>query len=450
MNIVAVDTKSGKVIMTHSGSMSEESFKQTVLSMFPQYVPSDIAIICDGNISQLRNRAGSGPAPTGRSVIWKGSFSDLGGYANMNREICLRLGHHGISVKVDILKTGWAVDPMTTNLLRALETTKLKDEASCPMVVGFTPMSIRSRRKALVFYTMMETQGLHKEFVNRCNEHATELWVPCKFYLDVFKANGISKPVKLMPLGVNHHIYVPGTPEPRLSYEAMPTGQKVQTLPKSFRFMSLFGWSYRKGPDVLCRSFLKEFSTKDDVCLVIYSRYAGSSMEQHKDTIRKEIREYYKESGPDAPPIYYCGDHIPIQDLPGCYAAANAFVFCSRGEGFGLPVVEAGACGLPVISAYNTAMTQYLDEDTAFLVSPEGVAPANDKLTWITEYYRDQDFAVYGDKSIAEFGGLMRLVYRNPQEAAEKAKKLRERILNEYTWDVATSRVASRLKELTK
>jgi hypothetical protein len=172
----------------------------------------------------------------------------------------------------------------------------------------------------------------------------------------------------------------------------------------------------------------------------------GSSAEPHKEHVRAQIREYYAASGKSNPGrIYYCGDEVPIAGLPGCYAAANAFVFCSRGEGFALPVVEAGACGLPIISAYNTAMTEYLDDDVAYCVHPEGYAPANE-LTWISGYYRDQDFAVYGNESASIFGRHMRHVMLHPAEAKAKADKFRLRILDKYTWDACAARVAARLR----
>lgn len=447
MKLVAIESKTGKTLLVQNGTQDQASFKRTVLNMFPALSETDIVVVCDGALRQQAGRRHTPSKKAQKAVLWKGSFTDLGGYANMNREICLRLGHHGWTVKADILRTGIQIDAGTHGQVKAMESTRV--DPSCPMVVGFTPMPVQSRGRSVVFYTMMETQGLHPEFVQRCNSGATEVWVPCRFYEDVFKASGIVKPIRYMPLGVNQHIYKPGAVEPVLVYEDVLSGERTSQLPRATRFISLFGWSYRKGADVLCRSFMREFSGDDDAILVIYSRYMGSSAEMHKQHVRQEILSYYAMEKKERPArVFYCGDEIPIPDLPGCFAAADAFVFCSRGEGFALPVVEAAACGIPVISAYNTAMTEYLDDDTAFLVRSESTAAANDKLTWISEYYRDQLFAVLGDKETDEFCRHMRFVHRNKGIAVGMAEKLRRRIIDGYTWDACTERVAKRLTEI--
>ncbi len=60
---------------------------------------------------------------------------------------------------------------------------------------------------------------------------------------------------------------------------------------------------------------------------------------------------------------------VPDEDLPALYSAAEAFVFPSVYEGFGLPVLEAMACGAPVICS-NASSLPEVAGDAAVLLPP--------------------------------------------------------------------------------
>lgn len=61
------------------------------------------------------------------------------------------------------------------------------------------------------------------------------------------------------------------------------------------------------------------------------------------------------------------------KDLNNCLAAATALVFPSLFEGFGIPIVEAFACKVPVLTSTTTSMPEVAG-DAAILVDPEDVA----------------------------------------------------------------------------
>jgi glycosyltransferase involved in cell wall biosynthesis len=63
---------------------------------------------------------------------------------------------------------------------------------------------------------------------------------------------------------------------------------------------------------------------------------------------------------------------IDEEDLPAYYRGAKAFVFPSLYEGFGLPILEAMACGTPVITSNVTAMPEVAGE-AAMLIDPYSV-----------------------------------------------------------------------------
>jgi glycosyltransferase involved in cell wall biosynthesis len=63
---------------------------------------------------------------------------------------------------------------------------------------------------------------------------------------------------------------------------------------------------------------------------------------------------------------------VPETDLPWVYRGARLFVYPSFGEGFGLPPLEAMACGVPVISMAHTSLRENL-EGAADLVAPDDI-----------------------------------------------------------------------------
>jgi glycosyltransferase involved in cell wall biosynthesis len=62
-------------------------------------------------------------------------------------------------------------------------------------------------------------------------------------------------------------------------------------------------------------------------------------------------------------------DYLPEPDLPALYSGATAFVYPSLYEGFGLPVVEAMACGAPVITSRSSSLAEVAGE-AARLIDP--------------------------------------------------------------------------------
>jgi len=63
-------------------------------------------------------------------------------------------------------------------------------------------------------------------------------------------------------------------------------------------------------------------------------------------------------------------DYVSDQYLPALYRGADAFIFPSLKEGFGLPVLEAMACGTPVVTSQRSSLPEVAG-DACLLVNPE-------------------------------------------------------------------------------
>jgi alpha-1,3-rhamnosyl/mannosyltransferase len=93
---------------------------------------------------------------------------------------------------------------------------------------------------------------------------------------------------------------------------------------------------------------------------------------------------------------------IPDADLPALLSGAQCFVFPSQQEGFGLPPLEAMACGTPVIASNRTSLPEVVG-DAGLLVEPEPAALAVAILRLLGDQDLRRDLAARGRARAAIF-----------------------------------------------
>jgi glycosyltransferase involved in cell wall biosynthesis len=300
----------------------------------------------------------------------------------------------------------------------------------------------------------METETLHPEFIRLCNAYSNEIWVPSSHNKRIFTESGVKKPIYVMPLGIDETLYKPNDinelgiiNDPNVFVDLL--GRQHTDGINSFRFLTLFGWSYRKGTDVLIKSFVEEFTNDDDVALIICARHSGSPAEPHRNVIRSEVMRYANSVRSNKHPQILLYPHIiPEKQMPSIYRMGHAFVHYSRGEGFSLTQIEASACNLPVISCNNTGMSEYLTDQNAYLVKTNEKEICSPEMHWISGFYHNQLFPKLGRDQIDQAKRHMRFVINNYEKAKEKAKIFKSEVFEKYTWSKVAERVAYRIKSI--
>jgi glycosyltransferase involved in cell wall biosynthesis len=136
---------------------------------------------------------------------------------------------------------------------------------------------------------------------------------------------------------------------------------------------SLASPGYQKNLDLLIDAFIALRRTSLDVRLMApgFSRPDSGS-----------LRERVRRAGLETEII--ASGWVPDDDLPALYQGAQAFVFPSRYEGFGIPVLEAMASGTPVITTTATSLPEVAG-DAALLVAPDSPSELTAALRRVLE-----------------------------------------------------------------
>jgi len=281
----------------------------------------------------------------------------------------------------------------------------------------FKPLSAGAVR---IGRTMFETDRLPPDWVQACRR-MDEIWVPSRFNAETFASSGVPpEKLRVLPLGVDTRRFRPGLPP--LSIPGA----------RGFVFLANFAWQQRKGWPILVEAFVREFRPWEDVTLVLKTLPVFHTREAVRAQLHRFIRRLGFTPGETAP-IILDQRVLPQDALPRLYAACDAFVLPTRGEGWGFPFLEAMACGKPVIGTAWSSLLDFLHPGNAYLIEIEGLEPVRGPVE-LHRFYRGHRWA---KPSVEHLRALMRHVFEHPQEARARGRQARLEV--EQRWDVTAT-----------
>lgn len=267
-------------------------------------------------------------------------------------------------------------------------------QAQAGQKIGFlfhAPYSItRLDNPVKIIYTMFESDKIPPEWTEYLDA-ADLIIVPSHFCMEVFAKAGYS--ARVVPLGFNQKDF---------TYVERPIKHDTH---ENFYFLHYDAFNIRKGFLELFKAFLKAFDPSEPVKMIFKTT---------KDQIPLPMppSEY--------PNIKIITGGVTDQELAAMCHKADAFVFPSRGEGFGMTPLEAMGTGLPTIVPNAHGISEYFNEEFMYGVKVAKRSPAAYKR------YKDQDVGNMIEVDIDDLAAKMRYVYEHEKEAKEKGKKAAE------------------------
>jgi GT2 family glycosyltransferase len=353
---------------------------------------------------------------------WRSTINLPTGYSISSRELVLALDRAGVEVAYRYLYGPGTVMPLGEpeqtghDLLNHIRRRPLAPQG-VQVAYGQADVFHRNDGGYRVGYTMLETDGVPHDWVEQANR-MDEIWVPSAFNVHTLRDSGVVRPIHRVPLGIDPHYFHPHIKDAR--------------DPRVFTFLSVLEWGERKAPEILLRAFTDEFRAREDVVLLLKVINCDEDVDVREQIARLRLAR----TGGRV--LLSLNDVIPSYQLGCLYRSADCLVLASRGEGWGMPALEAMACGRPVIATKWSALTEFLDESVAYPLQVDRLVPARGKCP----YYQGFRWA---EPSYDHLRVLMRHVFEHPQEARDRGMRAAQAAHARWTWDQAAARILDRL-----
>jgi glycosyltransferase involved in cell wall biosynthesis len=288
----------------------------------------------------------------------------------------------------------------------------------------------RPSRGKLAAIVPWEYGAVPRVWVREIEKNVDELWVPSNFVRDVLVRAGVSgRRVRVIPNGIDPKVFSPEGPTSR------PRGCR------KFMFLFVGGAIRRKGIDLLLEAYKQAFDAGEDVTLVVSTGLNRAYAHNSQNALLSEFA-----GDPRLPHLSIVPEHLDDASLASLYRGCDAFVLPYRGEGFGMPIAEAMACGKPVVVTGAGPASEFCPSDCGYFIPakevevPEAPPPLGELVgewTWF-------------EPDVAALASAMRGMYENRDEAARRGRNAAAAIRRTHAWERIVPVYMERIAGLTE
>ena len=243
-------------------------------------------------------------------------------------------------------------------------------------------------------YSMHETTRIPFKWVQTLNNDCERVLVPSNYQKDAFLNSGVKRDVFVLPCGLDLR-FLPEKPQRK------PDG--------IWRFGIMGGLTARKGVDVLVKAFKIAFPKQKDVDLFI-------------KTQPKIGANWLKEALLDDRIGINNQNFTPEELVTAFFDKIDCFVFPTRGEGFGLPPLEAMAMGKPTICTNYSGCVDYLSDKVALPLNFKEVLAPLSEFDGYPEELRAPG-QMWAEPDLDQLVYYLRWTYEHQDEARKLGQK---------------------------
>jgi glycosyltransferase involved in cell wall biosynthesis len=243
-----------------------------------------------------------------------------------------------------------------------------------------------------------------------------QVWVPSAWGRSVLIAHGIvADRIRVIPEAVDGDQF-------------HTHGRRPYKKDRPFRFLTVGKYERRKSIDEIIEAFAQVYANTPAIELVIKSNYFVNH-DQKFQALQSKVASLGLEN------VQLLWGEMATNDMAELYRSCDCFVLPSKAEGWGLPLIEAAASGLPIISTAYSGHTEFLQTISDSVLSVSHTIGHIDCPEYQT-YYQDSlgNWGLWARPDVYSIAACMQAVCREYDELFEAACANSFTIRRTFTW----------------